>query len=152
MNYTGCFNRSRGRAAISLQPVFCLSGVSMLARMEYYARVPFTPVLVPLCWHGWSIAPVCHLRPSWCLYAGTDGVLRPCAICARPGVSMLARMEYYARVPFAPVLVSLCWHGWSITPVCHLRQSWYPLCYVIHIIVNHRFYSFLRVPTPDGSL
>ena len=90
MNYTGCFNRSQGRAPISLEPVFCFSGASMLARMEYYARVPFAPV--------------------WCLHAGTDGVLRPCAICARPGASMLARMEYYARVPFAPVLVSTTLH------------------------------------------
>ena len=166
MNYIKCFNRSR--AANCLQPVF-VSGASMLARMEYYAPVPFAPVLVPRCWHGWSITPVCHLRPSWCLHAGTDGVLRsgasmlawmeyyarvpfapvlvppcwhgwsitfwclhagmdgvlrPCAICARPGASMLARMEYYARVPFAPVLVPRCWHGWSITPVCHLRPSW----------------------------
>ena len=167
----------------SITPVCHLrpSGASMLARMEYYAPVPFAPVwclyagtdgvlrpcaicarLVPLCWHGWSITPPCHLRPSgasmlarmeyyapvpfapvWCLHAGTDGILRPVpfasvlvplcwhgwsitprAICVRPGASMLARMEYYARVPFAPVLVPPCWHGWNITPVCHLRPFW----------------------------
>ena len=82
MNYIKCF--SRLRAANYLQPVFFVPGASMLARMEYYARVPFAPVLVLPCWHGWSITPR--------------------AICARPGASMLARMEYYARVPFAPVL------------------------------------------------
>ena len=115
MNYIECFNRSR--AANYLQPVFFVPGASMLARMEYYARVQFAPVLVPPCWHGWSITPVCHLRPSWSLRVGTDGVLRPCAICARPGASMLAWMEYYARVPFAPVLVSPCCTDGVLRPV-----------------------------------
>ena len=115
MNYIECFNRSR--AANYLQPVFFVPGASMLARMEYYARVQFAPVLVPPCRHGWSITPVCNLRPSWCLHAGTDGVLRPCAICARPGASMLAWMEYYARVPFAPVLVSPCCTDGVLRPV-----------------------------------
>ena len=84
MNYTECFNRSR------------VDGLQRICS-------PFFVVLVPPCWHGWSITPVCHFRPS--------------------GASMLARMEYYARVPFPPVLVPPCWHGWSITPVCHFRPS-----------------------------
>lgn len=67
MNYTECFNGSRvDGLQIVCSPFFVVAGVSMLARMEYYARVSF---------------------------------------CARPGASMLAWMEYYARVPFAPVLV-----------------------------------------------
>ena len=115
MNYIKCFSRSPVRAANNLQPVFFVpvppcwhgwsitpvchlrpSGASMLVRMGYYAPVPFAPVQVPPCWYGWSITPVCHLRPSRCLHAGTDGVLRPCAICARPGASMLARYTHYS--------------------------------------------------------
>ena len=64
MNYIECFNRSR--AANYLQPVFFVPGASMLARMEYYARVQFAPVLVPPC----------------C----TDGVLRPVPFAPVQGV------------------------------------------------------------------
>ena len=56
----------------------------------------------------------------------------------RPGASMLVRMEYYARVPFAPVLVPPCWHGWSITPRAICARLVPPCWYVTHIIVNHR--------------
>ena len=55
MNYTECFNRSRGRAAICLQTVFVVPGVFMLARMKYYARVPFAPVWYPPPWGGSSL-------------------------------------------------------------------------------------------------
>ncbi len=80
-----CFNRSRVDGLQLVCNPFCLlPGVSMLARVECYARV-----------HHY----------------------------ARPGASMLARVECYARVPFAPVLVPPYWHGWSVTPVCHLRPS-----------------------------
>ena len=94
-----------------LRPSWCLdAGTDGILR-----PVPFAPVLVPPCWHGCNITPraicarpganmearmeyyaPCHLRPSWCLHVGTDGVLH--------------------HVPFAPVLVPPCWHGWSITP------------------------------------
>ena len=118
----------------------------MLARMEYYAP--------------------CHLRPSWCLHAGTDGVLRPCAICARlvppcwhgwsitpraicarPGASMLARMEYYDRVPFAPVW---CLHAGTdgiLRPVCHLRPSGAstPSCYT-HYSKSRKLEFWQRCP------
>ena len=121
------------RAANCLQPVFFVPGASMLVRMEYYARVPFAPVLVPPCWHGWSITPVCHLRPSWCLHVGTDGVLRPCAICARPGASMLARMEYYAP--------------------CHLRPSGASmLVRYTHYSISQILELFAVVTTPGSSL
>ena len=152
MNYIKCFSRSPVRAANNLQPVFfvlvppCWHGWSITPR-AICAR------LVPPCWHGWSITPVCHLRPSWCLHAGTDGVLRPCAICARPGASMLVRMEYYAPVPFAPVLVPPCWYGWNITPPCHLRPSGASmLVRYTHYSISQILELFAVVTTPGNSL
>ena len=136
MNYTECFNRSR--AAICLQPVF-LSSRSLYVGTDGILRpVPFAPVPVPLCWHGWSITPcaicarsgasmlarmeyyaLCHLRPFRCLHVGTDGVLRP--------------------VPFVPVQVPPCWHGWSIMPRAICARLAALLYQVTHIIVYHRY-------------
>ena len=120
-------------------------GVSMLTGVECCSRFTFAPFLVPQWCQVWSCCSRVHLcavpgvsmLPGVeccsqvhlcaflvCLDAARRGVLPPCTLCARPGASMLARMEYYVRVPFAPVLVPPCWHGWSITPVCHLRPSW----------------------------
>ena len=141
MNYIKCFNRSR--AANCLQPVF-VSGASMLARMEYYAPVPFAPVLVPRCWHGWSITPVCHLRPSWCLDAGTDGVLQPVPLCAVPGASMLPGVECCSRCPFAPFLVPF----WCPTPSYYIHYGISQILGTLHrstlLAARYRLYRASR--------
>ena len=160
MNYIGCFNRSR--AANCLQPVFfrswcasmlpgveCCSrcplcavpgtsmlpgvecypctlcavpGASMLPGVECCSRCPFAPFLVSRCCQAWSVAAGAPLRRSWCLDAARRGVLPSC--------------------PLRPSLVPRCFQAWSVTrapfaPV--LVRPLRPLCYVIHIIVYHRF-------------
>ena len=146
MNYIKCFSRSPVRAANNLQPVF------------------FVPV--PPCWHGWSITPraicarpgasmlarmeyyaPCHLRPSWCPQAGTDGVLRPVYHLCPSRCLHAARMEYYARVPFAPVLVPPCWHGWSITPHAICARPGAPTpSYYIHYSISQKLGTLHRCP------
>ena len=141
MNYIGCFNRSRG--ANCLQPVFFRSWcASMLPGVEYCRRA-ICAFLVRLNAARCGVLPVHPLRRSWCasMLPGVD-VLPPChlrlpgvprccqawsvvrcTILRRPGASMLPGVEccplHRCAVPGAP--------------------QWCPLCYVIHIIVYHRF-------------
>ena len=141
MNYIGCFNRSR-------------DGLQVCS--------PFFFVLVPRCCQVWSVAAGAPLRRSWCLDAARRGVLQPVHLCAVPGASMLPGVECCPRAlcarpwcldvsrrgvlsvaPFCAVPgAPQCCQVWSVTrapfaPV--LVRPLRPLCYVIHIIVYHRF-------------
>ena len=141
MNYIGCFNRSR--AANCLQPVFFRSWcASMLPGVECYPCPLCAVPGAPRCCQVWTYCRRAPLRRSWRLDAARCGVLPPChlrlpgvprccqawsvvrcTILRRPGASMLPGVEccplHRCAVPGAP--------------------QWCPLCYVIHIIVYHRF-------------
>ena len=94
MNYTGCFNRSRGRAAISLQPVF------------YFLRPFWCPR-----WHqAWSIATAAHLRPSGALVGIRHGVLPRLHICARSGALVGIRHGVLPRLHICAHLVPTTLH------------------------------------------
>ena len=154
MNYIGCFNRFR--AANCLQPVFFRSWCAlMLPGVEYCRRAPFAPSWRLDAARRGRIAAV-SFAPFWCA-----SMLPGVEYCRRALCAFLAprccQAWTYCRRALCAFLVPQCCQVWSVAP---LRRSWCldaarcgvfhrcavpgapqwcPLCYVIHIIVYHRF-------------
>ena len=161
MNYIGCFNRSRDGLQVC-SPFFfvwCLD-------VSRCGVLPVAPLRRSWCLDAarLGVLPVAPLRRSWCASMLPGVECCPLHRCAVPGASMLPGLEccplhrcavpgapqccqvwsVAAGAPFAPFLVRLnaarrgMLHPCTVSPVL-VRLKWCPLCYVIHIIVFHRF-------------
>ena len=107
--------------------------------------LPVAPLRLSWCASmlpGVECCPLHHLRLSWCASMLPGVECCPLHRCAVPGASMLPGVEccplHRCAVPGAPQ----CCQVWSVTrapfaPV--LVRPLRPLCYVIHIIVYHRY-------------